>query len=1323
MSNQTGFRQGRLGIGKNPIFPLDISGSTRIEGDLILGGTIADINGTPIEFGASSATLNVGTNMPIPEMTVSQVPSWEDSVTIEGAGKFVDAASAGDIYYNGGNIGIGTDTPTSNLHIKNDTNITSGGSVITGYANGPAECLRLQGKNVKAPPPPPYDVASSGSTLNGQTYSGYNGVNVDTNFDNTANSSWSNGFVKEGTTYDTNQTSTGYWMQVDIGQTIALKKYQIHNTGNTSYHHRNAKTWKLLYSNDGSTWSLASAVTDHTDWSVTSTLTSSAVMHEVELTEHKLGRYWRLSVEAINGTDNTWHQRELFLLGITEEEFNGEPNPYDLASSNSTLNGQTYTASGTMGGYNKDDAFDGTFTGTSSSWITNQKYPNGTYTGSESTNGYTGEWIQVDIGQSVVLKRVNVHPRTAGEQHDPKNMRFFGSSDGTTWVQIKDWAGLTKANNWRPTGGPWTAVGADTFFIGRYFRLVINASIASPSYSDYSQIGELELKGILESENQAPTGTGSLLRFTNAHFDPNDGEYNLSAIAGYQGKAGGELAFYTAPASSDIVAKMVIDTAGNVGIGTTTPGDKLEVNGNINFTGTLKQNGVEFGGGKFEDSATAGDIYYNGGNIGIGTTSPGEKLEVNGKAKISSNVAIGHTNSPITRLDIRENGGPRLRLENTSGGYSAQNGAIEFCTTYATTGFIHQKGEQLRIGTTGSSGEIRFYTYNNTGYPDQNGNTQTQSFFNETYTSGNDNPRMVIDETGNVGIGTTSPNYKLSLGEGGSSFAIFEQVSSGNYFYGFKAADVNGWGLNFLTSTGDDSDSNIRMCIKRDTGNVGIGTTDPDTKLHLGSGAIKVTNSTSLFLTMDYNQISVTGGDLFLNYTTQNDVIICGQGGNVGIGTTSPDTPLEIEASSSQFYGNLKCIHTNGSEWITMGYGGISTGTTHSLRFGVNGSEKMRIDNDGNVGIGIAAPATILHLYDTSPILTIETTQGDVDGRYGYIEWKDSGGAYAWVGDGSGSNKTFYIYTYGDPINLETNGGNVGIGTATPYMPFDCVISKYISDADIDQYWDRGIDDGSFFRTENDSFGSGYNYNSNQGRSGDLNDETDGSRPVNLKPISAHFYDNVYISNGGLLVSSDERIKQNIMEISDDISLKILRDISCCSYYYIDDIGRQKTPTLGFIAQQVNKIFPEAVTLTERIIPNVMKRINNFNWVSENSNNTHKLISDLQDVSGVLYRFYVSNNVDEREKRVEHIGNSDNTFTFENKWEHVFCYGYEVPDFHALDKQKLYALNFSATQELDKQQKLDKADIAELKTKNTELENKVTTLEFELAAIKQHLGI
>ena len=65
----------------------------------------------------------------------------------------------------------------------------------------------------------------------------------------------------------------------------------------------------------------------------------------------------------------------------------------------------------------------------------------------------------------------------------------------------------------------------------------------------------------------------------------------------------------------------------------------------------------------------------------------------------------------------------------------------------------------------------------------------------------------------------------------------------------------------------------------------------------------------------------------------------------------------------------------------------------------------------------------------------------------------------------------------------------------------------------------------------------------------------------------------------------------------------------------------------------------------------------------------------------------------------------------------------KVDDFHTLDKQKLFALNFSATQELDRQQQADKAKIAELESKNQTLENKVVTLESELAAIKQHLGL
>jgi hypothetical protein len=77
------------------------------------------------------------------------------------------------------------------------------------------------------------------------------------------------------------------------------------------------------------------------------------------------------------------------------------------------------------------------------------------------------------------------------------------------------------------------------------------------------------------------------------------------------------------------IARMFIDTAGNVGIGTTGPGYKLDVSGDANITGTYRVNGVPI-------SATANrtqagnEIYYTTGNVGIGTTTPQTTLHANG---------------------------------------------------------------------------------------------------------------------------------------------------------------------------------------------------------------------------------------------------------------------------------------------------------------------------------------------------------------------------------------------------------------------------------------------------------------------------------------------------------------------------------------------------------------------------------------------------------------------------------------------------------------------------------------------------------------------
>ena len=196
----------------------------------------------------------------------------------------------------------------------------------------------------------------------------------------------------------------------------------------------------------------------------------------------------------------------------------------------------------------------------------------------------------------------------------------------------------------------------------------------------------------------------------------------------------------------------------------------------------------------------------------------------------------------------------------------------------------------------------------------------------------------------------------------------------------------------------------------------------------------------------------------------------------------------------------------------------------------------------------------------------------------------------------------------------------------------------------------------------------------------------------------------IYASAGiaavNFLAFSDRRIKNNIVDVPDNLALQQVRDIPCRYYEYIDKFSKGNEKVIGFIAQEVNEVLPMAVNTGTDYIPNEYRVLEGVSWeeiANTNGNMTYKMSSDLTDVSGVNYKFYVSNDLSENEIEKQIIGNSDNTFTFDVSYQNVFCFGKEVDDFHSIDKDKIFALHHSAIQEIDKQQTADKLEISQLK--------------------------
>ena len=448
---------------------------------------------------------------------------------------------------------------------------------------------------------------------------------------------------------------------------------------------------------------------------------------------------------------------------------------------------------------------------------------------------------------------------------------------------------------------------------------------------------------------------------------------------------------------------MTLNASNNVGIGTTAPGAKLDVSSDIRTatryliaTGTANE--------------TAAIGYWDGVNFRVesGSAKPmlitsyqgNIKLGINGGTTMtvqSSNVGIG-TTSPDTKLEVRTDSGAAFSnsyFRVTAGASGAYGGTAHFEGAYNDYGNVNQPnivgkidmGSEV-VTSTDVGGTMKFFTKATGG----------------TYATA-PIERMRIGHGGNVGIG---PNALSTAG--GDRLHVDGTLRVGPFFSTNDRDHIK------LYPHGTDSkiiSPNERFHIENLSGdiilnaggNVGIGTTSPGIKLDVNSGGsdsvarFTSTDARARILISDNNDISYFGtyiGTTFLgpDDTPSGNTINVLSNGNVGIGTTSIDEKLQVEAGNIKIEGGatstvrgLIIAHTGwtGNQTLLVqdtttnrghlytteralrieaGSGG-GTGTGETLDFWVNGSERMMIDTTGNVGINTTAPLAKLDVRGT----------------------------------------------------------------------------------------------------------------------------------------------------------------------------------------------------------------------------------------------------------------------------------------------------------------------------------------------------------------------
>jgi hypothetical protein len=173
---------------------------------------------------------------------------------------------------------------------------------------------------------------------------------------------------------------------------------------------------------------------------------------------------------------------------------------------------------------------------------------------------------------------------------------------------------------------------------------------------------------------------------------------------------------------------------------------------------------------------------------------------------------------------------------------------------------------------------------------------------------------------------------------------------------------------------------------------------------------------------------------------------------------------------------------------------------------------------------------------------------------------------------------------------------------------------------------------------------------------------------------------------------SDNRIKTNITDINDISALNTIMKIEPKNFNYIDTIDLGAKNTIGFIAQDINNIIPDAVTIGEEFIPNIYK------YYKINSSNS--ILIDDDNINKIFIGNTIKLKINKSTLIVDVLEKNNNIIKINNEIDvnsKCLIYGVKVNDFHFIDKTYIYTLNVCATQEIYRRLEEQKKEIEDLK--------------------------